>query len=190
VTDGFYNTGGLGFLFGGAVGIIRGLPTFLSAAATSLQTFGLGATFTATRAGIIEAWTTEQHVPTPRELTTATALAGGLSGGMTGLIFRGRRNVIPGAIMWTIFGASGQYLYNRWASSPRQVDTAGPNFWQRMSDKSWTPFKVLTNEEYAAMLREKMLKVEVEISILDDKMTALKEQQKNEESQVRPNSEK
>ncbi|PPJ53049.1 hypothetical protein CBER1_11362 [Cercospora berteroae] len=175
-------SGGAGFLFGGAVGIVRNLPPFLSAGATSLQTFGLGTVLTHTRLTIIRAWTTDEHKPTPGELTAATALAGGLSGGSVGALFRGRRNIIPGAIMWSIFGATGQYMYNSWSKAPQQGETQRSGFWQRMSEKSWTPFKVLSNEEYAKMLEEKMLKVEVEISILDDKIAAMKEQQRGEET--------
>ena len=173
--------GSVGFLFGGAIGIIKSLPPFLSAGATSLQTFGLGTVFTFTRLSIVRAWTTEQHAPTPGDLTKATALAGAFSGGSMGALFRGRKNVIPGAVMWCVFGATGQFLYNKWSIAPHRVEAKGPGFWQRMSEKSWTPFKVLTNEEYADMLKEKMLKVEVEISIIDDKIAALKEQQKVED---------
>lgn len=55
-----------------------------------------------------------------------------------------------------------------------------------MSKKSWTPFKVLTNEEYTEMLRERMLKVDVEIAVLDDKIAALKEQQGSAEAKEDP----
>ncbi|KAM3423105.1 hypothetical protein BST61_g563 [Cercospora zeina] len=134
-------SGGVGFLFGGAVGIVRNLPPFLSAGATSLQTFGLGTVLTHTRLTIIRAWTTDEQKPTPGELTAATALAGGLSGGSMGALFRGRGNIIPGAIMWTIFGAAGQYMYNSWSKTPQRGEAQGAGFWQSMGDKSWTPFK-------------------------------------------------
>lgn len=71
-------------------------------------------------------------------------------------------------------------MYNKWSIAPRRSESKGPGFWQRMSEKSWTPFKVLSNEEYANMLKEKMLKIEVEISIIDDKIAALKSQQEVE----------
>jgi hypothetical protein len=35
----------------------------------------------------------------------------------------------------------------------------------------------LTDEQYAEMLRERLLKVDVEIAILDDKITAIKKDQ-------------
>jgi hypothetical protein len=87
--------------------------------------------------------------------------------------------------MFTLFGAGGQHVYNKWTAAP----TAEPkkNFWKRMSDKSWTPFKVLTNEEYAEMLKEKILKLDVEIAVLDDKIASLKEQQKEEEKAATSN---
>ena len=84
--------------------------------------------------------------------------------------------------MFSIFGAAGQSIYNRW-TAPKEV-VPKQNFWKRMAEKSWTPFKVLTNEEYADMLKEKMLKVDVEIAVLDDKIAALKEQQLREESKL------
>lgn len=178
----YFLPGTAGFIFGGAVGIVKGLPTFLSAAATSLQTFALGAAFTTTRTGIITAWTTPERPLTSNDLTKATAVAGAVSGGFIGAFARGRKNVIPGAIMWSIFGALGQVAYNRWTLAPRAVEKESrQNFWQRMGEKGWTPFTVLSNEEYAKMLEEKMLKVEVEISILDDKIAALEAQQQAEE---------
>ena len=78
--------------------------------------------------------------------------------------------------MWSIFGAAGQYSYNLWAV-PRQIGPQGPGFWQRMSEKSWTPFRVLSNEEYATMLKEKQLRLDVEISIIEDKIAAIKKEQ-------------
>lgn len=82
--------------------------------------------------------------------------------------------------MFAIFGAAGQYIHNRY-TAPRDVQPR-ENFWKRISEKSWTPFKVLTNEEYTEMLRGRMLKIDVEIALLDDKIAALKEQQLSAEA--------
>lgn len=43
-----------------------------------------------------------------------------------------------------------------------------------MSERSFSPVTVLTNEEYAEMLRKKQTKLDVEVSIIDDKIAALK----------------
>ncbi|KAF2159439.1 hypothetical protein M409DRAFT_60788 [Zasmidium cellare ATCC 36951] len=176
--------GGAGFLFGGASGIVRGLPAALSGGISAIQTFTLGTTFSLLRTGVVAAWTVDGKPPAPHDLTKASALAGGVSGGAAGLIFRGRSNVLPGAIMFAIFGAAGQHIYNRY-TAPRDVQPR-ENFWKRMSEKSWTPFKVLSNEEYTELLKEKMLKVEVEIAVLDDKIAALKEQRGSQDVQERP----
>lgn len=145
-----------------------------------MQTFAIGTIFSVTRTGIVQAWTVNGVPPVRRDLTIASTIAGAVSGGGVGFIARGRANVLPGAIMFSLFGAAGQSIYNRW-TAPKEV-VSKQNFWKRMADKSWTPFKVLSNEEYAEMLKEKMLKVDVEIAVLDDKIAALKEQQLREDS--------
>lgn len=79
-----------------------------------------------------------------------------------------------------LFGGIGQAIYNSSSRSQVTDDEPKPGFWKRMSEKGWSPMRMMTNEEYAEMLREKMLKVDVEISILDDKIVALRKQPKHE----------
>jgi len=43
----------------------------------------------------------------------------------------------------------------------------------------------MSNEEYADMLREKMLKADVEIAVLEDTITALRKQQHDEQHDVK-----
>lgn len=171
--------GGAGFLFGSASGIVRGLPPLLAGGASALQTFAIGTIFSACRSSVLQAWTVDDKVLPSKDLTTASAISGGITGGVVGLLVRGRANVVPGTIMFAIFGAAGQHFYSGWsAPTDRQPKE---NFWKRMSDKSWTPFKMLTNDEYSDMLKEKMLKVDVEIAILDDKIAALRTRMPREE---------
>lgn len=175
-------SGSVGFLFGGASGIIRGAPGFLFASASGIQTFALGSSFSLVRTTIVHTWSPKGQATAPRDLVKASALAGGISGGTLGLLTRGRSNAIPGAIMFTIFGAGGQFVYNKW-TAPKDPNAAPKkNFWKRMSERSWTPFRVLSNDEYAEMLREKVLKLDVEIAVLDDKIVGLREQQVREEA--------
>ena len=79
--------------------------------------------------------------------------------------------------MFSLFGFVGQTAYNRYSIKREVDDKPQLGFWRRMSERSFSPVKVMSNEEYAEMLREKMLKVDVEISILDDKIAALNQQQ-------------
>lgn len=58
-----------------------------------------------------------------------------------------------------------------------------------MSERSFSPVTVLTNEQYAEMLREKMLKLDVEISIIEDKIAALESQQRRESEQISSSTE-
>ena len=91
------------------------------------------------------------------------------------MITRGRRNVLPATLMWSVLGFAGQGAYSSFSTAPTKLQE-GPKvgFWQRMAEKSWSPMTFMTNEEYAALLREKLLKVDVEIAVLDDKLDALR----------------
>lgn len=170
-------SGTAGFLFGGTSGILKGTTPFLFATASGIQTSVLGATFWACRSTFLHTrFAAEQS---PGDFTKASTLAGGLSGGLVGLITRGRANVLPAAVMWSLFGCVGQVAYNRF-SVPRddqQQQLSKEGFWERMAKKSWSPVTVMSDEEYSKMLHERMLRVDAEIAILDDKLDALKKQQ-------------
>jgi hypothetical protein len=44
---------------------------------------------------------------------------------------------------------------------------------QRMAESKWIPLRTLSDEEYRGMLGEKLLSVEAEIALLDDKIAEL-----------------
>jgi hypothetical protein len=44
---------------------------------------------------------------------------------------------------------------------------------QRMAESKWIPLRALSDEEYRDMLGEKLLSVEAEIALLDDKIAEL-----------------
>ena len=148
---------------------------------SGVQTFALGTTYWGFRSAILEAGRPNHQ--TPSDLVKASAISGGVTGGAVALITRGRSNAIPGAVMFSIFGYLGQTAYNKFSARPVVDADPKQGFWRRMSEKSFSPVSVLTNEQYAEMLREKMLKVDVEISIIDDKIEALKQQEQQEAEQ-------
>jgi hypothetical protein len=118
-------------------------------------------------------------VSTPRELLAASSIAGGLTGGVMGFLIRGKSNAAPGAIMFSLAGFAGQAAFNTLsARSEITEQEPKPNFWKRMSEKSWSPVTIMSDEEYAALLREKMIKVDAELSILDDRIAALRKEQR------------
>lgn len=44
---------------------------------------------------------------------------------------------------------------------------------QRMAESKWVPLRTLSDEEYRGMLSEKLLSIEAEIALLDDKIEEL-----------------
>lgn len=75
--------------------------------------------------------------------------------------------------MWGLMGAGGQMLVNRYQASklqPKQDD--GKGFWARLN-----PLRKLTDEEYMDMMREKKLKLDVDISLIDDRIAELRAQE-------------
>jgi hypothetical protein len=104
----------------------------------------------------------------------------------------GRRNVVPGAIVFTILGGVGQSIYNladarhiAYSNSPAKFETRS-----RWLDSRWSPVKVLSDDEYEAMLQEKLLRLKAEIALIDENIM---EQQKyttqNKALQSKPSEE-
>lgn len=133
----------------------------------------------ASRAIILHAW--QPETLTPQDRAKASSLAGGFTGGTIGGLIRGRANIIPGTIMFTLFGYLGQTLYNtldaRHTHETMLASTTGvaekKNWMERMAEMKWSPMKVLSDEQYERMLRERLLKVEAEIAILDEKIESV-----------------
>ena len=93
-------------------------------------------------------------------------------------ITRGRSNAIPGTIMFALFGFFGQIAVNKFTSTREtRAAESQEGFWKRMGDKKWTPFTVLNDEQYVAMLKERLFKVDVELAVIDEKIAALKDEQ-------------
>lgn len=44
---------------------------------------------------------------------------------------------------------------------------------QRMADSKWIPLRSLSDQEYKSMLSEKLLSIDAEIALLDEKMEEL-----------------
>ncbi|KAF2720396.1 hypothetical protein K431DRAFT_93557 [Polychaeton citri CBS 116435] len=158
-------TGAAGFLVGGTAGILKAQTPFLYASASAIQTGLLGAAFWGFRTTILSAWSVREV--TRRDLTLASAISGSLSGSIIGGVTRGRANVVPAAVMFGLFGSLGQVGVNWYHNAPRRDDSQHKEgFWKRMA--------------------EKMLKLDVEIAILDDKIA---EQKKASSEQVQVEAE-
>lgn len=96
------------------------------------------------------------------------------------MVFRGPRNVIPGTIMFTLFGFVGQHGYNaldrrntvevKRQAVLKEEGKQDPNWMQRMAKSKWVPMSVLSDEEYEKMLEEKLLGVEASLALVDERM--------------------
>ncbi|KAL2075298.1 hypothetical protein VTL71DRAFT_241 [Oculimacula yallundae] len=166
-----------GLLVGGFAGVIRSNTPFLFALASGVQWCVLATTFTASRGVVLHAWGKDKV--TPREKVSASAI-GGAVGGTAGGLLRGRKNVIPGAIMFAIFGATGQYLYNgadarRSELSQEPVERDLKDSWL---NSKWSPMKVLSDTEYEEMLQEKLLRINAQIALVDENIEALRGQER------------
>lgn len=87
--------------------------------------------------------------------------------------------------MFGLFGFLGQHIYNivfdKTVSPEASAEAkAKGNVFQRLANKKWTPFTVLTDQEYKTMLDEKLLRFEAEIALIDDRIEALRAKEKAE----------
>ena len=139
--------------------------------------------YLATRATILH---TYYPSPSPKDCLTASTFAGGITGGTIGGLFRGPRNVIPGTIMFTLFGYLGQTAYNaldarhsaqvaidiQAAAEGKKKDRK--RFWEKIAEMKWSPLTVVSDEDYGNLLKEKLSRVEVEIALVDEEMERLR----------------
>ena len=81
--------------------------------------------------------------------------------------------------MFAIFGATGQVIYNRAdARNSEQVETVNSGKKSSILNSKWSPMKVLSDSEYENMLREKLLRVNAQIALVDENIEALRAQER------------
>ncbi|KAM3083643.1 hypothetical protein ACMFMF_001012 [Clarireedia jacksonii] len=168
-----------GGVVGGFSGIVVSPTPILFAAATSIQWGVLGTTFWGTRIALLSRY----HTPTRQEKSLSSTLAASLAGATGGLL-RGRKNVLSGFFVFGAIGYLGQWMYD--AVDGRKMENVNSGgtaeggsereTWMR---SKWVPWKALTDEEYEALLKEKLLRVDAEIALLDESLERLKRQQKS-----------
>jgi hypothetical protein len=91
----------------------------------------------------------------------------------------GPKNVIPGAIMFSIYGALGQTLYNYADTQKSARAEATPNSkTNSWIDSKWSPIRRISEAEYEEMLQEKLLRVNVEIALVDDKIDEIRAEER------------
>jgi hypothetical protein len=79
--------------------------------------------------------------------------------------------------MFSLFGFVGQTVSSYYDKTDVPVsDEPQLNFWQKFAGLKWMPVTVLKDNEYEDMLRERQLKLEAEIALVDERIEALKAQ--------------
>ncbi|KAG9236581.1 hypothetical protein BJ875DRAFT_217840 [Amylocarpus encephaloides] len=163
-----------GLIVGGFTGVIRSSQSpFVSATATGIQWTAFGTTFHASRSYVFHMWGKDEA--SPQDKIKASAIAGSTGGSVAGLL-RGTRSIIPGAMMFSLFGAAGQYVYNRTdARSSEPSEEENIHTWL---NSKWSPVKVLSHNEYEDMLLEKLLSVNARIALLDENIESLRAEER------------
>ncbi|KAH8599834.1 hypothetical protein B0O99DRAFT_611169 [Bisporella sp. PMI_857] len=167
-------TGAAGAFVGAFAGVVRSNTPKLFALASGLQWFTLGTTFWASRRTFMRAWEDNKITKWNK---VVVSFAAGAASGLVGGALRGRKNIIPGTIMFALFGATGQVIYNMADDRNSVSKTALPAKEHSWLNSRWSPMKVLTDKEYEDMLREKLLGVNAEIALLDESIDALRAQE-------------
>ncbi|CAG8055380.1 unnamed protein product [Penicillium olsonii] len=161
--------GTMGLIYGGAAGVIRSPNPMIHSLSCGIHWSICGSSFWWLRSNIIKHH--YQDEASPQERKYASALCGGIAGGgVTKLMGR----LVPGAIVFSLLGYCGQSVFNNLdAWQLENANTTRKPFMQRMAESKWIPLRTLSDEEYRGMLGEKLLSIEAEIALLDDKIEEL-----------------
>lgn len=153
---------------------LKSRPVVLWTVATGAQWGVLGWSFWFTRSILRQQAQHEHNSSTLplREELAYSAIAGSFSGSIGGA-FRGRGNILPGAIMVGLLGLGGQLGYHALSIVDTENRDRRPIL-DRLSDSKWWPLKALSDEEYEHDLTEQLIAIEAEVSIIDEKLRALR----------------
>ncbi|KAM5487458.1 hypothetical protein MaudMau93_004543 [Microsporum audouinii] len=165
--------GACGLLYGGVSGVLQGRHPIIKSISTGVYWFAFGSSFWWLRSNILRAQFEDNA--TSRERIYSSVAAGGLSGGAVNWAVN--RRFLPGLVACSILGFVGQYSYNKLEERQTRLESepASSKTWaERIADSRWVPIKNLSDEQYKNMLQEKLLGVDVEIALIDDKLKALR----------------
>lgn len=85
--------------------------------------------------------------------------------------------LVPGLVIFSLLGYGGQSIFNRvdaWQLEQAQLPSQpSRTLYQRMADSKWIPVRHLSDEDYRGILSEKLLGIEADIALLDEKIADL-----------------
>ena len=73
-----------------------------------------------------------------------------------------------------LMGLAGQSGYNLFSGAQRSESSPRLSIMQRLTESEWAPLKALSDQQYEEMLQQKLLKIDVELSMIDEKIATLK----------------
>jgi len=160
--------GSAGIIYGGASSILRSSPhSVIHTFSSGIHWFACGSSFWWLRRNILK-FNFEDNA-TSKQLVYASAFSGGIAGGSVTRLMGGR--LVPGIVVYSLLGYVGQSSFN--AIEKRRLENAQSTskpLLQRMADSRWVPLKSLSDEDYRRILNEKLLSIEADIALLDEKI--------------------
>ncbi|KAK5103636.1 hypothetical protein LTS08_003054 [Lithohypha guttulata] len=150
--------GALGAAFAAAHATLKGRNAALWGAAAGFQCFVLGSTF----------WFSRDV------LRNNVDQGQGSLAGMAGGAMRSRGNIIPGAIVFGLVGLGGQAGLSALAGRIDAPDRERRPILDRLSDSKWWPLKSVSDEDYERELTEKIVGLEAELEVIDEKIALLR----------------
>lgn len=82
--------------------------------------------------------------------------------------------LVPGAIIFSLLGFCGQSAFNKLdAWQLENAHKVSKPIAQRIAESKWVPLRHLSDAEYRGILSEKLLSIEAEIALVDEKIEEL-----------------
>lgn len=94
--------------------------------------------------------------------------------------------LVPGVVVFSLLGYLGQSSWNmieRWRLESANSSTKP--ILQRIADFKWAPLRSLSDDDYKHILSEKLLSIEAEIAILDEKIQQLQQEKMAQNRETR-----
>ncbi|KAL4944194.1 hypothetical protein BDV06DRAFT_220560 [Aspergillus oleicola] len=179
-------SGSAGLVYGGISGVIRSPNPVIHSISRGIHWFVGGTSFWFLRSNILDIC--YENKATTEQRTYASTLSGGVAGGAVTRLMGGR--LVPGLVVFSLLGYVGQASYDvldRWQLE--KANTPSKPFLTRVAESKWIPLKSLTDDEYRGILSEKMLSIEAEIALIDDKIEELEKAKLNAPADVSPGQE-
>ena len=73
-----------------------------------------------------------------------------------------------------VVAVGGQLVVNQFVSRRSQIDDGADNSWLQ---SKWSPLKKMTDDEYRAEMDEKILSVDADVALINDRIAQLQLQQ-------------